>query len=149
MELNYEELNKHYLQLAFKVAQQSNDPSSRMGAIIVTPNLYLEAGRGHNGFPPGIKEDDRMRDRAIKYEYVVHAEMRAIINAKRLNLSKCIIFVTDIPCCRCAAHIIEAGIKKVVTTNAVTDYQRRWADSVQRTRNLFEEAGVELVEISL
>jgi len=135
-----------YLGLADAFATRSNDPSSKFGAVIVDQDTGSVISHGWNGFPPGITEDDRMHNRAIKYEYVVHAETRAIINAHR-DLTGTIMFVNGLPCCRCAVNIIEAGIHTVVTSTPTADYLSRWAESVERTRNLFKEAGVRLIEL--
>lgn len=120
----------------------SNDPSSKFGAVVTDPEGRV-ISTGFNGFPPGIEEDERMDDRAVKYEFAIHAEMRAILEAAR-NLSGCVLFVNGPPCCRCAVHIIEAGITKVVCREPTADYRSRWEESFQRTIGLFVEAGVEL-----
>jgi len=137
-----------YLRIAMEISKHSNDPSSKFGAIIINPETGAIISSGHNGFPPGIIENERMLDRAIKYEYVVHAETRAIINAHQ-NLAGKIMFINGLPCCRCAVNIIEAGIKTVVILTPSADYLSRWADSVQHTRDVFKEAGVKLTKINL
>jgi dCMP deaminase len=122
---------------------RSVDPSTKLGAIVTDPEGRI-LGTGYNGFPFGIAEDERMNDRALKYELVVHAEARALLDAKR-DLEGCYIFVSTVPCCRCAALIIEAGITRVYANMPTADYRSRWGDTLERAVALFEEAGVRLI----
>lgn len=138
------DVEQRYLFAASQAARQSSDPSSKFGAIL-TDSEGRVLGAGYNGFPKGIDEDERMNDRPTKYELVIHAEMRAILDAvsRRHPLVGTVLFVNTVPCCRCAVHIIEAGIARVVSERPTPDYCSRWGDSIQRTMDLFEEAGVQ------
>src|SRR5690348_15713400 len=104
------------LRLAWEVSQQSKDPSSRVGSYI-SDYMHRPVSFGFNGFPRGIRDDDRLLDRDTKYKMVVHAEMNAILNATR-DLFGCTIYVYPYcPCAPCASAIIQTGMKRVVCVN--------------------------------
>ena len=138
------DVERRLLRAAVEMAKRSSDPSSKFGAILTDPEGRV-LGVGFNGFPDGIEEDERMNDRPTKYELVVHAEMRAMLDAvsRRYPLAGTVLFVSTVPCCRCAVHIIEAGIARVVSERPTPDYCSRWGDSIQRTIGLFREAEVQ------
>jgi dCMP deaminase len=46
------------------------------------------------------------------------------------------------PCSNCGAVIVQAGIKRVVT---LENNNERWLESFEITRQIFAEAGIELV----
>ncbi|SYV96193.1 Deoxycytidylate deaminase [Mycoplasma putrefaciens] len=48
----------------------------------------------------------------MKYAYVAHAEVNAIVSA-RTNLTDCDLYVSLFPCNECTKIIIQSGIKKV------------------------------------
>lgn len=136
--------NKRYLDMAYLVASWSKDPSSKIGAVAVSPKGQV-LSTGYNGFPRNIKDSsDRLQDRELKYKYIVHAEMNAIYNAtyNGVSLDGSTLYVSGLPCCnQCALGIIQVGIKRVVMEGDVTN--DRWAESWALTKQLFEEAGVE------
>ena len=47
------------------------------------------------------------------------------------------------PCSECAGMVIQAGIKRVVT---LVNTNERWKESFKITTNMFDEAGVKLVQ---
>ncbi len=136
--------NKRYLDMAYLVASWSKDPSSKIGAVAVSPKGQV-LSTGYNGFPRNIEDSyDRLHDRELKYKYIVHAEMNAIYNAtyNGVSLDGSTLYVSGLPCCnQCALGIIQVGIKRVVMEGDVTN--DRWAESWALTKQLFEEAGVE------
>jgi dCMP deaminase len=136
--------NKRYLDMAYLVASWSKDPSSKIGAVAVSPKGQV-LSTGYNGFPRNIEDSsDRLHDRELKYKYIVHAEMNAIYNAtyNGVSLDGSTLYVSGLPCCnQCALGIIQVGIKRVVMEGDVTN--DRWAESWSLTKQLFEEAGVE------
>ena len=136
--------NKRYAELAKHVASWSKDPSRKIGAVAVGSKGQILA-QGYNGFPRGIADSsDRLTDREEKYKYVVHAEMNVIYNASHsgVSLDGADLYVFGLPVCsECAKGIIQVGIKKVFI--CVEDQiPSIWVDSWERTRRMFEEAGV-------
>lgn len=105
--------DKRYLELAREVASWSKDPSKKIGAIAVGSKGQV-LSQGYNGFPRGIDDSKRRyEDRAIKYKYVVHAEMNVIYNAtyNGISLDGATLYVYGLPVCsECAKGIIQTGI---------------------------------------
>lgn len=107
----------YFIGLAYLSALRSKDPSTQVGAVIVSPENRI-VGIGYNGFPNGCNDDDFPWDRDgafqdTKYPYVVHAELNAILNSKQ-DLRGCSIYVSLFPCNECAKAIIQSGISKIV-----------------------------------
>lgn len=130
-----------FLALAEHVAGWSKDPSTKVGAVIVSPDRR-QITIGYNGFPQGIADDGRLLDREEKYALVVHAELNAILNAPTRPAGATLYVWPLAPCSACAAAIIQSGIKRVVCLPARQD---RWAASNHTAFQMFGEAGVEVV----
>lgn len=127
-----------FLGLAEHVARWSKDPSTQCGAVIVRPDKTI-ASMGFNGFPRGIKDDDRLECREKKYERVIHAEMNALLFLKEPAKGYDMFIWPMLPCNRCAAHIIQAGIARIVAPVVVPPH---WTAAAEISRELFLEAGV-------
>lgn len=124
-------------------ARRSKDPSTKVGAVVVRPDLTT-ASQGYNGFPRGIADTaERLNTREIKYDLVVHAETNALLAAKE-PLNGCTMYTTFPPCIRCSTSIIQAGITRVVSIKPTEEQEARW--EFEKTRDLLNEAGVELTE---
>jgi len=133
--------HKRYFELANVVASWSNDPSTKIGAVIVG-NKGQIISQGYNGFPRGIADDERYHDRETKYRYVVHAEANAIYNAIHNGASvyECSMYITGLPVCHeCAKAIIQCGIKNVFID---TQANERWNESTDLAIKMFEEVGL-------
>ncbi len=138
-----------FMEMCRVVAKWSKDPSTKCGAVIVRADNTI-VSQGYNGFPRGIADtDERLHDRQLKYELIVHAEMNAIL-VTREPVANCTLYVWPLlPCARCAVHIIQAGIAKVVSPVLTAEQAERWGSSLALTRSLFAEAGVEYVEVAV
>ncbi len=133
-----------YMIMARSESELSKDPCTKVGVIIVdVEGKFISSG--HNAFPHGVAEDERLDDRDLKNAIIVHAEPNAILLADR-DLRGATMYVTFTPCCRCAGLIIQAGIKRVVAFPPTTDNVVRWGVSMKLTKSLFKEAGVEYIE---
>lgn len=126
-----------FLELADLVAGWSKDPRTQVGAVIVRPDKTV-ASVGFNGFPRGLADDVRLHDRSRKHELVVHAEMNAILHARE-PLAGYTLYCTLAPCVRCAVHVVQAGIARVVHGAVHPDHGGAAA--------VFAEAGVEVAQL--
>lgn len=139
-----EKWDTRFMELAMMVSQWSHDPSTKCGAVIVRPDKTI-ASLGFNGFPRGIKDSlERYAERALKLQYVVHAEMNAILSSPQSVKGFTLYTWPMCPCERCAMHVIQAGISRVVTVQASAETELRWQASFNLTRSAFHEAGVAL-----
>ena len=132
-----------FLDLAEHISKWSKDPSTKVGAVIVD-NWRRIVSTGYNGFPQGVMDSyDRLSNRELKYEMIVHAEINAILFAP-LDLRGMTLYTTPfMPCSRCASLIIQSGISKVVSYSV--EENPRWKDSLSLAKELFDEAEVELI----
>ena len=137
--------DKRYLDLAKFFSTWSKDPSTGVGAVAIGAHGQVLA-QGYNGFPRKVQESpERMNNREIKYQYVVHAEMNCIYNAgfNGAKLDGSTMYVYGLPVCNeCAKGIIQVGIKRVVIPENGTDVPERWKVSILDTQRMFKEAGV-------
>lgn len=141
-----EKWDQRFLELAKFIAAWSKDPSTKVGAVLVDSKRRV-IGIGYNGFSRGVNDDDgRYADRAVKYEIVVHAEVNALLNSAK-SLEDATLYVWPLfPCSRCAAQIIQSGVKRVVSLEK-SDGNISWASSNSLAQQIFEEAGVKYERI--
>ena len=135
--------DKRFMRVAQEISSWSKDPSKQIGAVAVNDDRRILA-TGYNGFPKGIEDiPERYEDRSIKYDLVVHAEMNCIYNAtfNGISLKGSTLYVYGLPVCHdCAKGIIQVGINRIVM--AMDDIPQKWLDSFEKSRRMFDEAGV-------
>lgn len=126
-----------YLQLARLVSTWSKDPSTKCGAVIVSPNNQI-VSTGFNGFPRGIEDKQEwLTDRNTKLMMTLHAEANAILFAKQ-SLNYCTIYTWPMHACsQCASMIIQSGITAHVT---IMNSNPRWDPSFKIAKAMFSEA---------
>lgn len=113
---DYISWDEYFMGVAKLAARRSKDPSTQVGACIVSPeNIIISTG--YNGMPKGCSDDEFPWGREgaeTKYPYVVHAELNAILNANGRDLRNSRVYVALFPCNECAKAIIQSGVKEVV-----------------------------------
>lgn len=135
--------NRRFIDLAKHISTWSQDPSSKVAAVITENKRIVSVG--FNGFPTGVLDtEDRYLDREEKIPRVCHAEANSILFAHR-NLQNCTIYVTHIPCSSCASLIIQSGIKCVICPPQKKDFVKRWEDPIRMTLSMFKESRIELL----
>lgn len=138
--------DEYFMGLAHLSARRSKDPSTQVGACIVS-HQHRVVGIGYNGFPNGCSDDEFPWAREgefaeTKYPFVVHAELNAILNSTQ-SLQGCTIYVSLFPCNECAKAIIQSGISRIV-------YEcDKYADSdeVKASKRMLKAANIELVQL--
>ena len=142
-----EKWHRRFLALSEEIATWSKDPSRGVGAVIVSANKQV-VSTGFNGLPRGVEDRPERLVRPVKYDLIVHAEMNAIIQCARNGVSPidCAIYSSFFPCVNCAIAVVQAGIRTVVTylPEAGDDH---WLESIDKSRTVFDEAGVEFLEL--
>ena len=138
-----EKWDLRFLEMAELVGSWSKDPSTKVGAVIVDQDRRV-VSTGYNGFAKGLKDSEELLlDREKKYKLIVHGEMNAILFAQR-PLKRCTLYTTPLlPCSSCASVVIQSGITKVVSWYVDNP---RWNESIQLSKDMFKEAGVECIE---
>ena len=104
--------------VALLAAERSKDPNTQVGACIVDDQNRI-LSTGYNGFPQGCSDDEfpwarEGAEGETKYQFVVHAELNAILNSRGKNLTGSKLYVGLFPCNECAKAIIQSGVKEVV-----------------------------------
>lgn len=131
-----------FLGLAAFVAGWSKDQSTKCGAVLVRPDKTI-ASAGFNGFPQALHDHTHLLgDRKDKLDRIIHAEMNALLFLREPGAGLWLFVHPMLPCHRCAVHAIQAGISCVV---APTDSHERWSESMDLTKRLFSEAGVQTI----
>lgn len=139
--------DEYFMGLAHLSALRSKDPSTQVGACIVSKDKKV-VGIGYNGFPRGCSDDEFPWERegdfiATKYAYVVHAELNAILNSNQ-DLRGCSVYVSLFPCNECAKAIIQSGIERVVyESDKYAD-----EDSTIASKEMLKAAGVQLKRLN-
>ena len=113
---DYISWDEYFMGVAKLAAHRSKDPSTQVGACIVSPDNII-ISTGYNGMPHGCDDNDFPWNRdgeENKYAYVVHAELNAILNANGRDLRGSRVYVALFPCNECAKAIIQSGIKEVI-----------------------------------
>ena len=124
--------DEYFMGVALLAAMRSKDPSTQVGACIVDEDNRI-LSTGYNGFPSGCSDDEFPWGREgayleVKYPFVVHAELNAILNAQGKNLS---------------GAIIQSGIKEVVYLSDKYATQ----DSTIASKKMFNAAGIKLRQL--
>lgn len=132
---------QRYLNLAEHIAGWSKDPSTKVGAVIVSNSNHI-VSLGYNGLPRGVMDFPyRYTDRDTKYKMILHAERNAIIFAEK-SLLNCTIYTWPMPpCAACASMIVQTGIKNVVAPEQIPE---RWHDDFLLSREIYTESGIKL-----
>ena len=138
--------DEYFMGLAHLSAMRSKDPSTQVGAVIVS-NEHRVVSIGYNGFPNGCSDDVFPWDREgefgnTKYPYVVHAELNAILNSKN-DLRGCSLYVSLFPCHECVKAIIQSGIKEII----YEDDKYNGTDSDRAAKRMLDAAGVKYTKI--
>jgi len=128
-----------YLEMAKLVSTWSKDQSTKVGAVIVdSDNTVISVG--FNGLPRRIQDtDQRLNNRDVKLKMIIHAEINAIITAKRPLNGTTIYTYPFMSCSQCAGLIIQSGICRHISYK--TDNER-WKDSFDLALEMFDEARV-------
>lgn len=141
------EWDLRFLELAKHISGWSKDPSTRTGAVIVDQDRRV-VSVGFNGLPRGVEDTtERLWDREQKYKMMVHCDRNALLFA-RGSVSGCAMYAWPLgPCASCAAMIIQAGIRRVVSPPLPERLRERWGLDMGLTREMFKEVGIEWEEV--
>lgn len=138
--------DERWIRAAEEVASWSKDPSTKVGCVVVDPDLQRRVGEGFNGFPRFMSDAPELYgDRETKYSRTLHAELNAIIFSKKTE--GCTAYVTAPPCTNCALVLIQSGISRVVCRTPSQDLLSRWKEQFEKTKGFFAEAEVEYEEV--
>lgn len=150
MKRDVEWWDRWFLGMASYVSTASKDPSTQTGGVIVRPDKSI-VSLGYNGFPRRMEDrTEWLENREEKYSRVVHSELNAILNAQQ-DVSGCTLYNwPGRSCSRCAVHVIQAGIVRVVSPHVPDSaFNERWKEDQDRAQSYYEDAGIEVVNIEV
>lgn len=132
----------------YLVASKSKDPSTKIGAVLVTDNVLVS--EGYNGFCRKVNDNVASRwERPAKYAWSEHGERNAIFNAARSGIKtlNSVMYTQGLPCVDCARSVVQAGISKIIlhkqwedAFKELTVNGRTWTEDI--SAEMFAEAGV-------
>lgn len=103
--------------MAIEEAKKSTYPQHRVGCIIFNKKQIISCGHNY-----GLKNRYNLHPRFQKYKGSIHAEVDAIMNAKKnikgfdllvVRINKKNEFRLSLPCTECQKYITHVGIRKV------------------------------------
>jgi dCMP deaminase len=143
--------DEYFLKIAETVGERATCDRGKSGCVIVKDKRILCTG--YVGSPPGfphcdesghdlrkaLDEEENITQHCVR---TIHAEQNAIIQAAKFGtpIEGSTLYVKMEPCRVCAMMIASAGIKRVVC--------RKKYHTGKDTREIFKQAGVELVVLS-
>ncbi len=129
--------DKAYLRMAHEWAKLSHCERKPVGALIVKDRMIISDG--FNGTPTGFDNCCEDEEGVTKWE-VLHAEANAILKVAGSTQSSegATLYITLSPCKQCSKLIHQAGIKRVVYSNAYKDTSGL---------EFLEKAGIELLHL--
>ena len=139
--------DEYFMGVALLAANRSKDPNTQVGACIVdNDNRILSTG--YNGFPQGCSDDEFPWNRdekrgETKYQFVVHAELNAVLNARGKTLAGAKLYVGLFPCNECAKAIIQSGIREVIFLS--NKYEG--TPSTEASKRMLIASGVKLTQL--
>ena len=139
--------DEYFMGVSLLAAERSKDPNTQVGACIVDDDNRI-LSTGYNGFPQGCSDDEFPwnRDEKLgetKYQFVVHAELNAILNAHGKSLVDAKIYISLFPCNECAKAIIQSGIKEIIY---LSDKYAE-TDSTIASKRMLTSAGVKFTQL--
>ena len=134
--------------VALLSAQRSKDPSTQVGACIVSDKNKI-VGAGYNGLPIGCDDNEFPWEKQgdyldTKYPYICHAELNAILNNIGMDLRDCKIYTGLFPCNECAKAIIQSGITEVIFLSD----KYAGTDASIASKRMLDQAGVRYRKVS-
>jgi len=144
---DYISWDEYFMGVALLASQRSKDPSTQVGACIVDGDKRI-ISTGYNGFPQGCSDDAFPWNRdekqgETKYQFVVHAELNAILNASGKKLAGSVLYVGLFPCNECAKAIIQSGIKEIIYLSD----KYHDTPSMSASRKMLDAAGIKYRQI--
>ncbi|MEP7200455.1 MAG: cytidine/deoxycytidylate deaminase family protein [Chloroflexota bacterium] len=133
--------DEYFTRITSEVAQRSTCSRAQVGAVVVKDKRILTTG--YNGAPRGLPHCIEAGCLMVDNHCVraIHAEQNALLQGALhgVALAGGTIYVTHQPCLTCAKMIINAGIVRVVFTQAYRD---------PIAEEFLQQAGIELIRMA-
>ncbi len=143
--------DEYFLEVMRSIALRATCDRGKSGSVVVKDKRVLSTG--YVGAPAGLPHCDDVGHRLKKVTHedgresvhclrTVHSELNAITQAAKFGVSieGSTLYTKMEPCATCAMAIINSGVKRVVCESQY--------HAAQETREMFKQAGVELVVLN-
>jgi len=103
--------NEYFKQLSSLTSSRSSCKRLHVGCVLVNNNRVIS--QGYNGYLPGCKHEQKMRD---GHEMAtIHAEQNAVSDCAKRGVScdGATAYITHYPCINCMKILCASGIKKI------------------------------------
>jgi len=143
MELDWKKL----LKMAYLKAQESRNPSTQNGAILVGDDGAILIEVSNTLVPDGLQEIDERKAKPLRHKFSVHAERNAIYKAAKsgVKIQGLTMVCCWAVCSECAQGLIQAGIKRLVTHTQALEKSNNWTEEIELGFAMLREAGVEII----
>ena len=140
---------KELLRKTYEYAHESDDRSTKLGAMIWHPEHGMIV-RGCNHFIPGYGDAPEHHERPLKYAITEHAERDVIYKSMKVGpIGNCILVCPWVACPDCARAIVLSGLRHVICHKECMDRTpERWRDMVNTGLNILYCGGVEVIHWS-
>jgi dCMP deaminase len=141
-ELKIAEWDDRFLALARHISHWSEDPTTKVGCVIVAPTNEVRA-LGYNSLPRKFEKVPTRLTRPEKYKWMEHAERNAIYTAARTGvaLHGCRMYLNWFPCLDCARAILQVGLAELIAVEPDWSSEH-WGPLFLAARDLLEEGSV-------
>lgn len=140
------------LQDAYQLAAASTDPSTQIGAFLVSYSGQVEwLTRSFNRPVQGWKMAKADWERPRKYNFLEHAERGCLDRAAFYGIctAGCTMVATWAACCDCSRGLIACGVKTLVRHSPPDDEaSARWLESVALGDEMMKRGGITLIDIT-
>ena len=112
------------------VKNKSKDPRTKVGCVLIRDKRIITTG--FNGLPEGVEDLEKRYTSSIKYDYIVHAEVNALMQCARYQIGSdgTIAFVTHPPCVECTKLLIQAGVRTIYVRDKFETKQDNGVESL-------------------
>lgn len=147
MELNYKAL----LADAYRLAVNSPDPSTQIGAFLISHKGQQEwLTRTFNSPTNGWEMTESDWERPAKYALLEHAERNTIYNAAKYGIctAGATLVASWAGCADCCRAMVQAGVQTLVRHYPPTDDATdRWLDSIAIGDRILSSGGVKILDV--
>jgi dCMP deaminase len=136
-----------FLRLAREVSAWSKDPSTKVGAVLVSPDRSRIAV-GYNGFARKMEDKPEWyADREEKYSRIIHAEKNAKANAGCSVIGWTQYTWPFASCDRCLNEMAQEGITRFVSPMMTAEIASRWEPIIARSRQAAADMNLPFLEV--
>lgn len=116
--------DRHYMELAFKVSEESKCVRAHYGSVIVSSDGRI-VSTGRNGKPRGSINDhicyrEGLPPNSPKQNCCLHSEQNAIMFCSPVDRMNGTIYVSGVCCNDCALIIMQSGLRRLVYYDGAT-----------------------------